>query len=267
MRNERWLGISLLVAAVLAVLVVNRVSGRDVAGEATAVALQPIPPVGSCLDTRGEQPGPVDCRTPHTAEVYQSWRIGHPPAHISDRCASGGYNSYPPVGADWKTPQIPIVSTRVSTTAPLGWQACVFMPAIVGDTSRPLSYVGQLSFGSRGTDTDPTPMIGACYLPSRMQVDCSTPHTIERIGLFVASDGAEQPAHTCAEFARIQVGSAAFTGPESLAVVTGNDDWSGISVYDARTGESVPPQICTVVAPRDLVGSVVGLSDNPLPYG
>lgn len=269
----------MLVAAVLALIAVSRVSGRDLPGQAVAVPLPPIPAVGSCLDTGGPDPEPVTCDRLHTAEVYQSWRQGQPPADISDRCAGGGMSfTVGGPSVDWGIPRVPTTSTEVATTSPVGWEACVFIAAIDGDPTRPASFRGAqvLSFDDAQNST-----VGSCYIsegPERgQQTDCSAPHSIQRVGIFYGMHG-QSPASSCEDFARRVVGAAAFRGPDALHAVIGVDDSQAmfsvsvgagetVTIEDPSSGTTIPLQTCSVVAARPLVDSVLGLGDQPLPFG
>lgn len=253
-----------IVAAVLALIAVNRVSGRDVAGTAVSVALPPIPAVGSCLDTRAAPPLQVDCAERHTAQVYQSWREGSPPAEISDRCASGGISWGVPMNPDWSPPQIPTFSTKLSSGDPLGWEVCAFVATVDGNPAQALSYVGSLH---RGADGDPAAVIGSCFTDQHLQIDCATPHRIERIGVFQPVSPNRRPVTGCAEFAAGIIRPAAFSGADALRAVSGVDTSGLVGVTDGTTGEVIPLQTCSVVAPRPLVDSVRALGDKPLPFG
>ncbi|WP_154673970.1 hypothetical protein [Nakamurella lactea] len=264
MTKDRGLGIAVVLAAALALIAVSRLSGPDLPGEAVAVALQPIPAVGSCLDTRGSTPTPVACNRRHTAEVYQSWRKGRSPADISDRCAADGGIPPVPSGGDWSRPPSPTFSARLSSPGPVGWEVCAFIAAVDGDPSDPLTFVGSLTPGSTGRSAA---VIGACYAGRNVRIDCAAPHRVERIGLFLASSVDPRPREDCQDFARRVVGASAFSGPDALLAVTGLDRSGPVTIVDATTGEPVLPDTCSVVASRPLVDSVQGLGDKPLPFG
>lgn len=264
MTKERGIGIAVVLAAAVVLIAVNRLSGPDLRGEAVAVPLPPIPAVGSCLDTRGGEPTPVGCDRRHTAEVYQSWRKGHSPADISDRCAAGGAIRPARPGDDWSLPPDPTFSTKLSSPGPVGWEVCAFVAAADGDPSQPLSFVGSLTPGSTGRKPA---AIGACYADRTTRIDCGAAHRVERIGQFLASSLDPRPAESCQDFARRIVGAPAFTGPDPLHVITGLDRSGPVTIVDATTGEPVLLQTCSVVAPRPLVDTVLGLDNRPLPFG
>lgn len=78
--ERRAVGAAVIVAALLALLVANRMSGPDVRGR--ALALPPLPPPASsaCLVHSGAFDAvEVPCAQPHTAEVIRSWPAGGVP--------------------------------------------------------------------------------------------------------------------------------------------------------------------------------------------
>ncbi|WP_029135204.1 hypothetical protein [Nakamurella lactea] len=277
MTNDRRWGIAVVVAAALALIVVNRVSGRNVHGEPVALPWTPPPAVGACLvvpdlGATSTEPSEVPCSEPHTAEVVESWRAGAESpsgaAAGADRCSSQGPTMTGTSGPDWTAPQPWLLSRPVSGGAPLGWQACVVGPVTSGPQLRALQYAGSVNPLPGG---ESSAAVGACYRDELQQVDCTTPHFVQRIGTFQPEYLARTPVTGCLDFAVDQVGAAAFGGAHPLQAKVSQDPSMGSMVLqDDGSRQLVPMQTCEVSSAepgRELVGSVIGLGDRPIPYG
>ncbi|MGI8416376.1 MAG: hypothetical protein ACR2P2_09285 [Nakamurella sp.] len=277
--DRRRAGLVLIVVTLLAMVVVNRILARDVDG--TAVAPPPIPPpaVGSCV-ARVDHPvlavdPVVDCSVPHAGEVVQSWPARKP---LTAAC-SGGVAFGWQLGVSWAQPMMSISTTEVSFGGRVGWAACVQIPVERNDPSVALQHTGSL--------TAPTPgdgaAIGLCFdaagkqLDSAAvydsQVDCTSPHTVQRLGQFLPLQQAQLPIEQCAAFAQRTVNSTqAFSGVGALMSRTSIDSTIGrVTVRDSGDGTEHTTDggvACDVIAAagRQMVGSVVGLGNKPLPY-
>lgn len=277
--DRRSAGLVLIVLTLLAMVVVNRLLARDVDG--TAVALPPIPPpaVGSCV-ARVDDPvlavdPVVDCSVPHAGEVVQSWPARKP----ATAACSGGVAFGWQLGVGWAQPLTSISTTKVSFGGPVGWAACVQIPVERNNPSVALQHTGSLTMPAPGTSA----AVGLCFETTAKsldsptvydsQVDCTSPHTVQRLGEFLPLPQDQLPSEQCAAFAQRTVNSTqAFSGAGALQSRTSIDLTIGrVTVRDPGDGtqhQADPGLACDVIAAsgRQLVGSVVGLGDKPLPY-
>lgn len=272
---HRLIGISLLVVAAVALLVVNRFSGRDVPGQATGLPPIPPPAAGACL-IRADVGAPVEvpCTDPHTAEVIQSWNISRRIGAESG-CPPGGVTSGVFAFGDSWEPATP--SMAISTIwfgGPIGWAACVRMPVMEKNQNTPLRYFGRLT--EIGSDSERAAIVGRCFAgritdepgsdayPN--QVDCTDPHATQRLGIFLPTRRYDEPGQSCRQFAEQTIGPAA-GGSDGLQIAEHTDRSKGSFDVSAEQ-QTIFAITCDVqTAPgRQLVGSVVGLGDGPIPF-
>lgn len=293
----------MIALAVLALLVANRVSGRNLPGQATAVPPIPVPAAGDCVrfeDPSGVlvagvsvvDPVIVPCSEEHHAAVMQAWR-GDPADHQKgiDPTSGCGQMLFVNPGSDWAMPPLSTDSQLVDVGGPIGWSGCLAAP-VDADHSVTL-YSGSLAdlgsvaelpvalrycFGHRESG-DSGPVSPAPYeptYPGYERVPCTFPHSWELIGVKPGdadSDG-------CRELATTLVGSAApFAVHPALQVqvlidysptafTVAVDPSTAVGQVDLVEGPRTA-QHCAVGAPagRLLTDSVVGLGNRPLPLG
>lgn len=287
MGQDRRLGIVLIVVAALALVLVNRVSGRDVQGEAAAPPPIPPPAVGACIDSTGTVPVEVPCTQSHTGEVIESWAAGDQPETSNPDQPGGacmiGYRQFASSKPGWAPPPVQVRRIDVSVGGPIGWAGCLQAPAPAGNaTSEQIRYAGRLL--DQDSVADYPPQLRSCFvgadagsLGSPYPVSCDSPHMWELLAVAVSG---EPPAASCAEFARSIVGSdTPFNGDHALTTAAMPQVFSStmtFSVDDPTNTSSVTvahfgtdPRNCAVRAPegKQLVGSVVGLGNNPVPFG
>lgn len=278
--DRRRAGLVLIVVTLLAMVVVNRILARDVEG--TAVAPPPIPPpaVGSCVDRTDEPVAAVDpivdCSVSHAGEIVQSWPARKP---LAATCSGGVAFGWHYGSGSWAQPMTSISTTEISFGGPVGWAACVQIPVERNDPNVALQHTGSLTAPTPGVSA----AIGLCFdatgkqLDSAAvydsQVDCTTPHTVQRLGEFLPQPQDQLPTEQCAAFAQRTVKSAqALSGSGALQTRTSIDSTMGtVMVRDPGDGTQHPADpglACDVIAAsgRQLVGSVVGLGNKPLPY-
>lgn len=294
MGTDRRIGIVLIAVAALALMVVSRVNGRDVPGEAVALPWTPPPAVGACLkfsdagaddtgmatlDPKGTDRTPADpaasafaandpqavpCSRPHQVEVTQSWRKDAQPDGRTE-CDNMGATRTTRDSADWQAPQLWLMGSYVHGGDPLGWVACVQGPVTMGRQMTSLLYTGRLLHDSGRAG----PTVGACFRDGDQQVDCAVPHFLERVGEFRPQYLSRKPATSCEAFARSVVGAKAFQGPNPLRTFTSQDPSIGVTMLDGDAQRMIPMTTCNVMSAepgRELSDSVVGLGDKPIPY-
>lgn len=293
------LGIAVLVAAALALLIVNRASGRDAQGTAVQAPPLPVPAAGACIEvsaatrTLGTGAHVVPCSTQHTGEVAKAWATRSLRTSSTIPCGVTEVAEFPAAG-NWTIPPITVVSFPMSAGGAIGWTACVAEPATtVGDDPGPVEYVGRIS--EIATVNELPPVLRMCLLElddaaagaqgttyqKFVRVGCSQQHNWEVLAIL--ADPTEQAVPDCREFAEQLVGSAAaFTGPDALlagalpassgGVLSGGLSGTGPSVgswYTVSADSTQDTDTCAVHAAsgRTLVGSVAGLGSKPIPYG
>ncbi len=268
--ERRGVGAAAIVAALLALLVANRMSGPDVRGR--ALALPPLPPPASsaCLVHSGAFDAvEVPCAQPHTAEVIRSWPAGGVPVVNGGAwrvaCPTGmTIPSAEPDAVNWTATAPPVANSILRGGGPvLGWAACARYPSPTFRPDLALHYRGKLTPDEHG---QATATVGNCFRAGGQQIDCAFPHPVERLGEFLPSAGL-LPVDTCLDFARRTVGSGARFSAAGLLAVQGSDPTRHPG--DDRSGSPIAMLTCEVHAPADraLVGTVVGLGDAPLPFG
>ncbi|MDQ6657444.1 MAG: hypothetical protein M3Z00_04320 [Actinomycetota bacterium] len=273
-------GLVLIVLTLLVLVVVNRILARDVDGKAVAVPPIPPPAVGSCV-ARTDDPVAtvdpiVDCSVAHAGEVVQSWPAREP---VDAGCSGGVVFGWQLGAGSWSRPMTSISTTMVTFGGIVGWSACVEVPVERNSPSVALLHTGSLVTPQR----DGTAAVGLCFEATAKeldtaavydaQVDCASAHTAQRVGEFFPQPQQQIPAEQCASYARRVVNSThAFSGAAALLPRTGIDSSIGtVTVRDPGDGSEHainPGLACDVLAApgRQLVGSVVGLGDKPLPY-
>jgi hypothetical protein len=271
--GHRLIGAALILAAVLALLVLNRVTGPGVRGRAFALPALPPPAAGSCLLHSGAfDAADVPCDRQHTAEVIRSWPAARVPAVNGEAwraaCPTGMTTPSTDLGAtNWTATAPPVATSILRGGGPvLGWAACARYPSPAFRPDLALRYRGTLVPDERGMVTA---RVGTCLLAGGQQIDCTLPHPVERLGEFRAVAG-RRPVDSCAQFARRTVGSNGVFGSAGLVAVQGRDtSRRPAGDTDERSGDSDPVSTCDVhvAAGRALVGSVVGLGGAPLPFG
>lgn len=299
--DRRILGGAVVALAVLALPVVNRVSGRDLPGQATAVPPIPVPAAGACVrfeDPRSVlvagvsvvDPVVVRCSEEHHAEVMQAWRAD-PADHQTGVDPAGGCGPmlFANSGSDWAMPPLSTDSQLVDVGGPIGWSGCLVAPVdadhSVTSYSGAMADLGSVAelpvalrycFGHRESgDSGPvSPAPFESTYPGYERVPCTFPHSWELIGVKPGdadSDG-------CRELATTLVRSAAPFAADPALQVQVLVDYSPITytvaVDPAAAGQADLAEIpvgahsCAVGAPagRLLTDSVIGLGDRPLPW-
>lgn len=273
MGSDRRIGVALIVAAAIALLAITGTSGRGIAGHAVALPWSTPPAVGACLTmpdvtAANQDPVQVPCNRLHTAEVVRSWRKGQQPAQDVDPCSGMSVTWMSNPSLDWIQPPPSVLSRYVNGGDPLGWVACIQGPVTAGSEILPLQYTGTLAAGPDGR---PAARIGTCYRDPAQQVDCHRPHFFELIGVFIAQNPDSRPLSSCGAYARAQVGPAAFVDNSGLKAIVGQDQspqmMSTIGGTSAAWLSSSTCLVMSAVPGRELVGSVIGLGDRPIPYG
>lgn len=273
--DRRLIGSWLIVLTAVALLLVSRISGRDIDGAATTVPPLPVPAAGSCLvqeppATAGQPVAadPVPCAAAHTAEVQASWAANDPAAPEQDQCPVAEFQYADTANEIWSAPTLVYSSVLLRVGGPIGWVACVTMPAsdlkaASGQSAHPLRWTGPVA-GFADVSKRPI-QLRACYLAAvadRLQVaraDCRTAHASERLGNRYVSDprGIQQ---SCAQLAHRLVGSDRPFADGALVAVAEPNNTVNPSGHD---------YYCSIVSgtSRPLVDSVMGLGDAPVPFG
>lgn len=268
--ERRAVGAAVIVAALLPLLVLNRVNGPDVPGRALAIPPIPPPAAGACLLHSGAFDAvEIPCAQPHTAEVIRSWPAAGVPVVNGGAwrvaCPTGmTIPSAEPDAVNWTATAPPVATSILRGGGPvLGWAACARYPSPPFRPDLALHYRGTLAPDEQGRATV---TVGNCFRADGQQIDCTLPHPVERLGEFRPRAGG-LPVDTCLDFARRTVDSSAAFGVAGLLAVQGRDPTRRPG--DDRSGLPVPTLTCEVHAPTDraLVGTVVGLGDAPLPFG
>lgn len=244
-----------------------------------------MPAIGSCIDSGDTAPIVVPCSELHTGEVLESWASGAQPA-ASDPDQPGGaciigFRQITPRGSGWAPPPYEIRLVDVVAGGSAGWGACVQEPDPAwGAPDTRVRYTGRL-LGKEPVTAFP-PQLRACFLAppqgepaTPKQIACGDPHDWE----VLAVTGPVGPvALKCGAFARSIVGSdAVFAGETALTVGTMPGGYGSTAVVtsdpalDEMAVVYVNPGVanCAIRAPTgtQLVGSVVGLGNKPLPFG
>jgi hypothetical protein len=270
---RKALGLTLIVAVLLALLGINRLSGRDVVGQPVAEPQWPPPPAGSCLLHSDDfHASLVPCTEPHTAEVLRSW-----PARDLPRTSGAGWRQSCPTGmtmpveqsvdaTDWSRTETIVATTVLRGGGPvIGWAACSVTASLPFRPDRSLRYTGSLIAVPGGR---PAATVGTCLTATGDPIDCTSPHRTERIGEFLPI-ATPRPDRSCAAFARAVIGSD--TAFSTAVALVARETVGSVSrwVIDTDAGELINQIDCDVRAPagHQLVGSVVGLADRPIPFG
>ncbi|MDQ2847578.1 MAG: hypothetical protein M3Y77_14790 [Actinomycetota bacterium] len=271
--DHKVLGVAVIVAAVLGLLVVNHINGRDIQGVATAPPLVPPPPAGSCLLQAGADFSVVPCTDRHTSEV-----------EFSRSAIAAG----PPLGCDlaptemptrtigevnWGYWTFPLDHQRVAFGGPTGWQACVtgLAPPSVRSDSEPAGFRGttveladpakrpvdlRVCFNSATDDLESMPPGASCLLE----------HGGEVLGVAWVKDPTDAgTAASCRALAAVLIGSDRPVASGELLIRAGSKPL----LPGTESGGNTAFVSCGVQAPGDsqLVGSVIGLGSKPIPYG
>lgn len=199
-------GFLVLILAVGAVVVLNRVAAQRIPGTAQADWPQP-PPAGSCVNLLSEARGVavVPCDGPHDAEVTKAYPALHPvlmasPSALIDSACADAARAYlgegarepradnPPDGPDRVVPlglsyqASPVAAPAAERAGALGWEVCVVQPAV------PARYVGSVH------DVTPASAPGAyhwCWstVEPPTSAPCTEPHTAQLLGVAPAYTG------------------------------------------------------------------------------
>lgn len=270
--DRRVLGVAVIVVAVLGLLVVNHVNGRDVQGVATAPPLVPPPPAGSCLLQAGADFSVVPCTDRHTSEVVTSRHAIADDGPLGCDLSPTEMPTRTIGGVNWGYWTFPLDSQRVAFGGRTGWQACVtgLTPPSVRSDSDPAGYRGTIAeladpanrpvdlrvcFDS-AVDVEPTP-------PG---VSCTLGHGGEVLGVaWVKNPTDAAMAASCRALAAALIGSDRPVASGELLARTGSQPL----VPGTESGGNTAFVSCGVQAPGDsqLVGSVIGLGNRPIPFG
>lgn len=135
--------------AALALVVVTRLNGPDVRGNALPAPQLPVPPIGSCFDVTDESPVETGCNTLHNAEAVATWAAQDTSEPTPDQLCSDTYNymGMPPDTADgWSPPAIPVHRRIIAVGGLVGWKACIIQPIdLWSGTGDPVRYVGAIT--------------------------------------------------------------------------------------------------------------------------
>lgn len=273
--DRRLIGSWLIVLAAVALLVVSRLSGRDIDGAATAVPPLPVPAAGSCLvqepatvDGQLAAADPVPCAAAHTAEVQTSWAANDPAAPEQDQCPVADFQYADTENEIWSAPTLVYSSVLLRVGGPIGWVACITMPAsdlksASGPSAHALRWTGPVAGFA---DVSKRPIeLRACYLAAATdrvllaRADCRTAHASERLGNRYVSDP-RGILQSCAQLAHRLVGSDRPFADGSLLAIAEPDNTVNPSGHD---------YYCSIVSgtSRPLVDSVMGLGDAAVPFG
>lgn len=244
-----------MVAAVLALLIVNRTGGRDEPGRAVSVEHLPAPAEGACLDS-----GPASqlwietvCSAQHSAEVFGARRTP-PPGPTEDRFEESGlyrgdFGTCDDIGigrsvaeGDWGVRMPTLLASEVTVGGPVGWTGCVVTP--LGGNGERTDYLGTVVAAEAAGDVPVS--LRLCFAPGPADVpgpegvvllegadpgpvvSCDSPHRWEVVGesqIWTPPDddqlseapGTAMMAASCRTVAHQAVGSEeAFAGDRGL---------------------------------------------------
>ena len=300
---RRTAGVWVLVLAAVLALVVRAVMAPGIPGSAVAVPI-PLPPaVGSCVVQDGSEFTVVPCDTPHTGEIAMSWAAGEParppttaravwadfsmtralPGTDADLTCRDwtenylGWTAYLAQhrGELWLRPRPLAVGTLIAAPPGQGlpdrhWTACL------ARTADPL-YTGTMRDAAGDYEQSRPDAVSVCLTTTHARVvfpECTKAHTVELLGsvpltqqMMVDRTAAveltrDQIRQQCESFAATVMGSSDPTHGGQLAVLTEPVWWQ--SGQPAAT-TWFPDCLVKLVGQGELVGSLVGLGDGPLP--
>lgn len=271
-RDRKVLGAAVMVAAVLGLLIVNHVSGRDVPGTATAKPLIPPPPAGSCLLEAGTDVTVVPCADQHTSEVADSRQAfsGGAPLWCGLSRTEPPTRTIATVG--WGYWAFPLEKRRIAFGGSVGWQACVtgLTPPSVRTDSAAAGYRGRVADLA---DPAKRPVeLRLCFdsavdiEPAPPGVSCLLKHRGEVLGIAWVSNPTDAAmAASCRALATALIGSDRPVATGELLARTGTQPL----VPGTESGGNTAFVTCGVQARAgsQLVGSVIGLGNGPIPYG
>lgn len=292
--GRRGLGLAILLLAAFALLVVPRALREEtVTGDAIRGPFPEPPPIGACIDG-AQHTGHtevVPCTEPHTLEITARWLADDPDnSVVNDRevCRLAGsvyigLDRLPSLG-DWgvniaavETPSV--YAARDERIGKSGWTACAVAVANRVPLSRslrnafttPTFFPGELSQCLARSGSDGYSSV-ACSVSHSWEVLATAVVPAEYTDVVVTENSASYQtawiataAPTCADLAANLIGTPdpTFGGELSL----GQEEWfAGSNQDDLANSTATVACVIRVADDRELVGSLIGLGDGPLPW-
>lgn len=122
--DRKPLGVAIIVATALALLIVNKASGRDAQGTAVPAPPLPVPAAGACIEVPAAtrvlvtRATVVGCTGPHTGEVVKAWATRSLATSMIP-CGVIAHADFAAAG-NWAIPPVTAVSFPVSDGGPVG---------------------------------------------------------------------------------------------------------------------------------------------------